>query len=265
MRIPHLLLATLLILSTRDARGDTAADAAKHVDAAKAAFAEERYADAIAEFRAAHALKPDPKLVYSIAQAQRLAGDCKGAIASYEEFLATKPDAKLEEYSKANITQCKKELASQPKPVVEPTPTPVEPTPTPVEPTPTPVVEPTPMPTPTPEPPPEGGRPWYKDWVGNALVLGGVAGIAVGATFYVSGRNAAGKVNDASDHQSFLDAKESASSALTKQRIGLGAAAVGVGLVVGGILHYKMSGQREVRVTAVPTADGAAIVVGGSL
>jgi len=265
MRIHHVLLAALLTLSTRDARGDTAADIAKHVEAAKAAFAEERYTDAIAEFRAANALKPDPKIVYSIAQAQRLAGDCKGAIESYQEFLTTKPEAKLKEYSETNIAQCKKELASQPTPPVEPTPTPVvEPTPTPVEPTPTPVVEPTPMPT-QPEPPPEGGRPWYRDWIGNALVIGGVAGIAVGATFFVSGRNAASKVNDASDHESFLEARDAASSALTKQRIGLGAAAVGVGLVVGGVLHYKMSGKREVRVTAVPTAGGAAIVVGGSL
>jgi tetratricopeptide (TPR) repeat protein len=258
MRIQHVLLATMLFLSTRDARGDTAADLAKHIDAAKAAFAEERYDDAIAEFRAANALKPDPKIVYSIAQAQRLAGDCKGAIESYQEFLGTKPDAKLKEYSEANIAQCKKELASNPPPVVEPTPTPV------VEPTPTPVLEPTPTPV-TPDPPPEGSRPWYRDWVGNALVIGGVAGIAVGATFFVSGRNAASKVNDATDHQSFLAAKQAASSALTKQRIGLGAAAVGVGLVVGGVLHYKMSGKREVRVTAVPTDGGAAVVVGGSL
>jgi hypothetical protein len=256
MRIHHILLSTIVLLaSASDARGDAAADADKHVAAAKAAFAEERYPDAIAEFRAAHALRPDPKLVYSIAQAQRLAGDCRGAIVSYEEFLATKPDAKLSEYSEANIAQCKKVIASQPEPVVEPTPPPVEPAP--VEPTPTPILE--------PSPPPEGGRPWYRDWVGNALVIGGVAGIAVGATFYVSGRNAAGKVNDASDHQSFLDAREAASSALTKQRIGLVAAGVGVGLVVGGVLHYKMSGKREVRVTAVPTNGGAAIVLGGDL
>jgi hypothetical protein len=31
------------------------------------------------------------------------------------------------------------------------------------------------------------------------------------------------------------------------------------------VLHYKMSGKREVRVTAVPTNGGAAIVLGGDL
>ena len=53
---------------------------------------------------------------------------------------------------------------------------------------------------------------------------------------------------------------------MTKQRIGIGAAIVGAGLIVGGIIHYRMSGgSHEVRVTAAPTAGGAAVFVGGEL
>src|SRR5689334_3614531 len=109
-----LVLAVIAAAAT-GARANPDADLKKHEEAGKAAFADERYADAIAEFRAANDIKADPKYVYSIAQAQRLAGDCAGAIESYQQFLATKPDAKLAEYSKANIDRCKEELAKQPK------------------------------------------------------------------------------------------------------------------------------------------------------
>jgi tetratricopeptide (TPR) repeat protein len=265
MRIA-LLTALVLLVAAPPARADSPnAEADKHAEAGKAAFAAERYSDAITEFRAANALRPDPKLVYAIAQAQRLAGDCAGAIKSYQEFIDTKSDAKLSEYSEANIARCKEELAAKP------TPAPVEPTP------PAPAPDPSPAPAPSEPssseirlPPPEeptdtGSRPWYRDWIGNALVITGVAGVAVGTTFYVQGRNAASKANDAADYDSFLDAREAASSALTKQRIGLGAAIAGVGLVVGGILHYRISGKREVRITAVPTAGGAAVFAGVDL
>lgn len=259
MRASTILLTLVLTASAAQAGPD--AELKKHEDAGKAAFAAERYADAIAEFRAANDLKPDPKYVYSIAQAQRMAGDCAGAIESYQAFLATKPDAKLADYSKANIDRCKEELAKNPKPApVEPapTPTPAEPAITPSEPTPTPITGPVDT--------GDGARPWYRDWVGNAMVIGGVASAAVGTTVFLSGRSAANKVNNADDYTSFQDAQDAASSALTKQRIGIGAAIVGAGLIVGGILHYKMSGGgHEVRVTAVPTVGGAAVFAGVDL
>src|SRR5689334_5046426 len=103
MRAHTIVLVIAVIAAAGGARANPDADLKKHEEAGKAAFADERYADAIAEFRAANDIKPDPKYVYSIAQAQRLAGDCAGAIESYQQFLATKPDAKLAEYSQANI------------------------------------------------------------------------------------------------------------------------------------------------------------------
>jgi len=266
MRIHHCLLASLLVLGAASvAVADDAADAAAHAATGKKAFADQRYPEAIAEFRAANALAPDPKLLYAIAQAQRLAGDCAGAIESYEAFIATKADPKLSEYSAENIKRCREDLANAPPPT-EPTPvepTPVEPTPVAPTPEPAPVLVP---PGPGPGPIDGGGRPWYRDWIGDGLVVGGVVGIAVGTSFVISGRSSAQKANDATDYASFLAARDAASSALTRQRIGVGAAIVGAGLVVGGILHYKLGASgHEVRVGAVPTAGGAAVYAGVDL
>jgi tetratricopeptide (TPR) repeat protein len=259
MRIHHHVLAMLLVtLAAHGVHADPTA-AAVHAEAGKQAFAEERFAEAISEFRAANALDPDPKLLYAIAQAQRMAGDCAGAIESYKAFLATKPDAKLSEYSEANIARCKEDLAklAAKAKTAPPEPVPVKPPPNPPTPEPAAVALTVPPPDPVDQ---GGGRSWTRDWIGHALVGGGVATAAVGAVLVVSGRNAAAAANDASDYASFLEARAAASSALTKQRIGIGAAIVGVGLIVGGVIHYRLgSSGRELRVTAVPTEGGAAV------
>src|SRR6188508_1891866 len=113
MRINSLLVAAVVSLGGGRAWADDAAKAAEHVATAKKAFAEGRYADAIAEFRAANALQADPKLVYSIAQAQRMSGDCASAITTYQELVDAKTDAKLAEFSEANIARCKEQLAKE--------------------------------------------------------------------------------------------------------------------------------------------------------
>src|SRR5512138_656716 len=105
-----LRVLTVLALLCANADADTASDAAAHAEAGKKAFADGKYADAISEFREANKLAPDPKLLYAIAQAQRMAGDCTAAIASYEEFIKSNADAKLVEYSQANIARCKEQL-----------------------------------------------------------------------------------------------------------------------------------------------------------
>src|SRR5688572_14519545 len=144
MRINSLFVAAVvsLVAHAADAQADDAAKAAEHIAAGKKAFAEARYADAIAELRAANALQPDPKLLYSIAQAQRMSGDCASAITTYEELIKAKSDPKsdpkLVEFSEANVTRCKEQLAKEPpKPLVkeppaEPLP-PSTPQPRPIE------------------------------------------------------------------------------------------------------------------------------------
>jgi hypothetical protein len=256
------VVATAVTLVAPPAHADDpGTQAGIHAEAGKKAFAAERYAEAIAEFRAANALTPDPKLVYAIAQAQRMSGDCAGAIASYREFLATKPapDKKLAEYSRENIERCEQELAKNP------TPAPV------VEPTPAPVVVPTPAPQPLPLPvapePRDTAPSWTSDWMGHGLVGGGIATITVGTVLFIKGRGAANDVNAATDHERYLAARADAESALTYQRAGVGLWIMGLGLVSWGVTHYARwtSNPEETRITAVPVTGGAAIVVGGTL
>lgn len=261
-------LIAVLLLASASAHADTASDAADKAAAGKKAFAEGKYAEAIAAFRAANALQADPKLIYAIAQAQRMAGDCAGAIVSYEEFIKTNADEKLVEYSTANIARCKEQLASgkpvDPKPV---DPKPVDPKPTdpkPVDPKPTDPVNPV-VGTTTPpitDPPPPRDTPqasWKGDWIGHGLVGGGVIAAAVGLVVWSGARSDASAVGDATTHEEFLAARDAADGAVTKQRIGLGVALAGVALVGVGIYHYTTVGNKEVRVGAAPAASGGTL------
>jgi tetratricopeptide (TPR) repeat protein len=49
------------------------------------------YADAIAAFQAAYVIAPSPGLLFNLAQAYRLAGDCNHAAWMYRRYLATNP------------------------------------------------------------------------------------------------------------------------------------------------------------------------------
>src|SRR5262249_15633102 len=67
-------------------------EAQDHYVHAKALFADKHYPDAAAEF--AKALELDPSatfLVFNVALAQRMAGDCAAAITTYQIFLAAQP------------------------------------------------------------------------------------------------------------------------------------------------------------------------------
>jgi tetratricopeptide (TPR) repeat protein len=240
----------LLIALVSPAFADGAAD---HIAAGKRAFADQRYAEAAAEFRAAYDLQPDPKLLYSIAQAQRMAGDCTGAIASYEAFIATKSDPKLSEFSKENIARCKELLAKEPPPPPPPVEQPAEPPP------PAPPVEKpreTAMPPPVERPPaPAGAAPWYRDYVGDALLGGGAAAIVVGGVVWLGGRSAARAANDASDYATFVAKRDAAASAVTKQAVGIGVGIAGVALAIGGVVHFTIAGRRgEVHATGTGVA-----------
>jgi tetratricopeptide (TPR) repeat protein len=253
----HLLATSCILLaSVVTAAADSAAD---HAAAGKKAFAEGKYAEAITSFREAHKLAPDPKLLYAIAQAQRMAGDCASAVVTYEEFIKTNADKKLVEYSQENIKRCKEQLASQPK--VEPP----RPEPPPTEPPKTepPRTEPPKTEPPRVEPKParsSGETSWTTDWIGHGLVAAGVGAAVVGTLLWTQGRSDAAAVNDATDHDAFLAARDAAGSAVNRQRIGIALGIAGAGAIAGGVIHYRMAGKKEVGVGAAPTRGGGAFV-----
>jgi tetratricopeptide (TPR) repeat protein len=64
-----------------------------------------QYAAAIAPLRRAYELYPSPELLYDLAQAQRLAGDCAGALVAYRAFVATEPEEPLRSRADAKLLE----------------------------------------------------------------------------------------------------------------------------------------------------------------
>jgi tetratricopeptide (TPR) repeat protein len=203
-----------------------------HYQVGKRLFEQKRYAQALEEFRQALALAPRPEALYSMAQTQRLLGDCASAIETYHAFLAARPDEPLAGYARANIERCERESPSAGHAV-------------------------------EPGQPGRPGRPaWYRDLVGDALVGGGVIAGVVGGVIWHSGRASAMRLADAPDYQSFLARQSAASSALTEQSLGIAAMIAGGAAIVGGVVHYvrrARSSRRESSIGVVLTSGGAVI------
>jgi hypothetical protein len=64
------------------------AEAQAHFDKGKRYFVAQSYAQAVVEFKAAYLADPQNDTIYALAQAERLAGDCKDAVNAYRQFEA---------------------------------------------------------------------------------------------------------------------------------------------------------------------------------
>lgn len=199
-----------------------------HYEAGKRLFLAKRYGEALDEFRRALALAPRPEVLYSIAQAQRLLGDCPSAIETYRAFLAGRPGEPLADYARANIERCE----------AEPHNPPVVPDPA-----------------------------WYRDGVGDVLVAGGLVAGVVGVVVWHSGRSTASAVGSAPDYQAFLERQSAARSSLNEQRLGVAAMLAGGTAVVAGVIHYirhSSAARREPALGITLTAGGAMLAGGGT-
>ncbi len=146
-----------------------AVEAKRHYEEGTKAFNLGEYPRAIAEFKATYNAKPDPLLLYNIAQSYRLAGDASQALFFYKSFLRNMPGAENRKEVEGQIHKLekvvadqKKDPASAPPPIVVPAPTP---TPVPVVPpavvapsTPAPIVPPPAANPPAASAPPEAAN-----------------------------------------------------------------------------------------------------------
>ena len=235
---------------------DAKAEAKAHADAGVRWFNLQEFAKATEEYQKAYLLDPLPAYLYSIAQTQRLAGDCTKALRSYEAYLRTKPSAEQQTKAEANIARCEQELKDHPpvKPITAPVPVVVAPL--------------APLPTLIAPPPPEVpiARPvatWTGDWVGHALVGGGVAVAATGLVLYLGGHATIADYNSTPSYDEVLTGRGDADAARTKQQIGVSAIAVGGGLIVAGVAHYVLHvrGSETPPLTAAVSRGEALLVV----
>ena len=79
-------------------------------------YKNKQYEAAAASLAKSHALDPNNSALYALAQAERLAGRCKDAIAHYEQLLSTTKDEKSTKKITENIELCKQIEAGKPAP-----------------------------------------------------------------------------------------------------------------------------------------------------
>ena len=281
MRVLATLSILLATLATADAKpkpkGKAGVDA--HMERAAKAHKAGKFDVALDELKAAYALDPQPKLLFAIAQVHAKLDDCVAAIEHYEKFLDAEKDKAKRTVVQQAIDACKQKLADKPAPAA---PTPVEAAtqPPPVETSPAPPpVEPAPPPKAAPPAPPvvvepvrsepavavSAGRthsPWYRDVLGDALVLGGVgAGVASSLVY----RGAQSDLDAAEDATSLADYHDRRDSAEGKQLVSVVLAAGSVALVAGGIARYVLrdDGRETHRVAITPLVDGGLITWSG--
>jgi tetratricopeptide (TPR) repeat protein len=81
--------------AARAAGGEAARlrEAREHYEQAVAHYNLDEFAPALAEFREAYRLKPDPSFLFNIAQCHRKLGDADAALDFYRKYLRSLPDA----------------------------------------------------------------------------------------------------------------------------------------------------------------------------
>jgi hypothetical protein len=125
-------------------------------------FSAHDYAGAIRDSEAGYAIDARRDFLFMEAQAKRLTGDCRGAVALYQQFLTTAPPPVQVDATHIALARCAQELASRP-PVV--------------------VVAPQP-----PASPPARPRParWWRDPWGLSLSATGLVAMGIGVGWFVA-------------------------------------------------------------------------------
>jgi tetratricopeptide (TPR) repeat protein len=136
------------------------------------------YAAAIADFKEAFRITDQPELLFNIAQAYRLSGDCRQAVTFYKTFLRRVPDASNAEKVKGRIAEMETCAAKQPE-------TPAQPE--------TPTVAPTSPETTTST---STRRRTWKTWAGIGALGAGALGAGAGAYLLARGSSKTDELRD---------------------------------------------------------------------
>lgn len=243
-------LVLLLVSSVALADGD----AERLYHDGQTAYDAKKYDDAIAAWSQSYELSHLPALVFNLAQAYRLKGDCDDAVTNYKKFLELDPKSKQRPAAEGFI----KDL--EPCPVAEPPKPPDQPPP--------PVQQP-PKPPPIQQPPPKPPvattthRNNGERLAGIGLAVGGAVAVGVGAYFGSQASSDASDVKAACaagcDYDSIKQKDQDGRSDAKLQYIlyGVGAGAVAIGAV----LYFVGSREHAEAppVAVVPTRGGGAV------
>ncbi len=269
------IVAAALMIAGARATADPPAAADLRYREGKQAFTAGDFAEAAARFEEAFKLSADPTHLFNLAQAQRLAGDCDAARASYREYLARVPEA-------PNRADVEEKLAAL-EDCARPAPTPVEPKPAPA-PAPVEAAAGTSSPVALAPPPDErdpGGEPDARHGYGGLWVAGGgVVSLAVGLVAWRSARQKQDALvdltidGDASSPirpGSEAEATELKDQMRLRETIAMATVPLGLGLVAGGLIYHVVQVRKArrarahaaVQVGVAPVAGGGAMLVLG--
>jgi hypothetical protein len=245
------LISSLLVITfTRVGFADRKISDAANVELMRGEekFRQKDYAAAIAAFDAGYAIDPQPIFLYDKAQAQRLSGDCRTALATYKAFLATEPPHSEASRARKNVEQCEAMLPPpphEPEPVVDSEPSPIED-----------VAPPSRAPAASIR---EQQRGWWTDGVGVSLVTAGAISIGTGLGFAVAARSAAADATLATNVNEWHDANQRWERDRIIAGVALGS---GAALLVGGVLRLSLH-DRGVAITPA-SGNGAVVSIGGA-
>jgi tetratricopeptide (TPR) repeat protein len=227
------------------------------------AYQKENYAGASEALAQSYKLEPDVETLYAWAQSERQQNKCESAIELYNKLLATDMPEENKDAVRQTLAECKAIVAAKTGGLDKPLDKPVD-KPLVEKPVDKPVVEEKKIEEPkrdeAVEPARLSGKPWYKDPIGDALTVGGVVSLGVGAYFLYSGKQA----EDASltANKKFRDEQDKAES---RGRIGVVLTITGAALVTGGIVRYmtRSSSKKETAVTGWVTPDSGGLAAFG--
>jgi tetratricopeptide (TPR) repeat protein len=226
MRPPiHPLILAALLSAALPALADTApnAEAAARFERGTRLFNLQEWPEAIQEYKAAYKLDPRLEYLFALSQAQRLSGDCEGAIRGYNAVLRSNPSEKQAAAATELIAACQAKLAAAP-----PAPPP-------------PAAPPT---APLAAPPAEAPAPrrWYDDGAGHGLFWSGAAGVVAGGVLLAVGNGKMSSANGASDYAGFVSGRD---GARPLQLAGATALAVGSALAAAGVVRFALASERR--------------------
>lgn len=243
-RAAWLGLAVLLVTSTA-ALAEPKEDARPHIERATKAHQAGKFDEALVELQAAYTIDPQPDLLFAIGQVYTKLGRCTEASDAYKRYLAAGANPKAAPVVQQAIEACKPSAGTEPAPA------------------PTTAAAP-PAPSPTPRPV-SGHSPWYRDVVGDVLVVGGVVSLAAGIFVYRGAVTDLDSAEHAPTHDRYVDLVDGARS---KRLVSVALIGGGVALAGAGVLRFVLHGRRsssEVRrVTLAPVPGGGFVTWAGS-
>ncbi len=81
-------------------------EAKRHLERGATFFDAKQYAEAVNEFEAGFRVEPDPSFLFAWAQAERLRGNCRGALPVYRRLLRSRPSPRQEAIAKHHLVLC---------------------------------------------------------------------------------------------------------------------------------------------------------------